>query len=185
MCRMKKDNTGFSLVELIIIIAIIAALTTTAALSISLIFSANAKTCANDIVGAISECKVTTMSYGQGNVRLLLYRDSSGNICSALQTRDKTGDPWVTGTDGSEKIGASKCSVTDGAGNELPQKAEDDSSLAEDVSGVWEIYFDRSSGSFRDETTISELYIEGGSRHYHIHLEKLTGKSTLEPVTAP
>ena len=74
MGRIKKDNRGYSLVELIIVVAIIAVVATTAVLSIGLIFSANAKTCANDIMSAISECKITTMSYGRGNVRLLIYR---------------------------------------------------------------------------------------------------------------
>ncbi len=171
MDRIEKDNRGYSLVELIIVIAVIAALATTLALSVSLIFSANAKTCANDIMSAISECKITTMSYGQGNVRLLLYRGDNGNIYSRLQTRDSAGSSWENGGEEAEKIGARRCSVTDGAGNELP-----------DESGAWEIYFDRSSGSFTDQTTISELHIEGGSRHYRIQLEKLTGRASLELV---
>lgn len=180
MCGLRKDNKGFSLVELIIVIAMIAALSATAVLSIGLIFSANAKTCANDIISAVSECKITTMSYGQGNVRLLLYRGSNGKIYSEIQTRDKTEDTWTTSDNGAENIGASRCSVTDEDGNELPQKTGN--TLPTQDSEAWAIYFDRSSGSFRTETTISDLYIEGGRRKYHIHLEKLTGKTTLELI---
>lgn len=182
-----KDNRGFSLVELIIIIAIIGALTAALVLSFGLVYGANAKTCANDIMNAISECKVTTMSYGQGNVRLLLFRGDDGNIYSALQIKDQTVKPpeWKYKNERPEKIGASRCAVTDDAGNELPEKAVGDSSLTEDASGVWEIYFNRSSGSFADETTGYELHVKGGSRHYKIHMEKLTGKSMLELVTSP
>lgn len=171
--------------ELIIIIAIIAALTTTLVLSFSLVYGANAKTCANDIMNAISECKVTTMSYGQGNVRLLLFRGDDGNIYSALQTRNQVGDPWEYKNERPEKIGASRCAVTDDAGTELPEKTLGDASLTADTSGAWEIYFDRSSGSFLAGTTVYDLHVKGGSRHYQIHMEKLTGKSMLEFVTSP
>lgn len=178
MCRIKKENRGYSLVELIIVMAIIAAVATTAALSVGLVFSANAKTCANDIVSSISECKITTMSYGQGNVRLLIYRGSNGNIYSELQTRKKADAAWEVYGDGPENIGAKKCSVTDGTGNELPKKAGD--ALPTQDSEAWAIYYDRSSGSFRSETTVSEFHIEGGNKHYRIELQTLTGKAILK-----
>lgn len=182
MRRIDKSNSGFSIVELIIVIAIIAAIIATAALSVGLVFSANARTCANDIVGAISECKIATMSGGRGNVRLLLYRDGNGNVCSEMQTRETEASGWVTGNDGAEKIGARRCLVgmTDGT-DDLPQR-----------DSAWEIYFNRSSGSFLENldgggiaTNVWEIYVRGGSRNYHIHLEKLTGKVTLELITTP
>lgn len=188
MRRMEKNNSGFSIVELIIVIAIIAAVVTTAALSVGLVFSANARTCANDIMGAISECKIATMSGGRGNVRLLLYRDVSGNIFSELQTRESASADWVTGNDGAEKIGARRCMVgsSDG-GDDLPQKSGTAVPTLE--AGMWEIYFDRSSGSFLYEgattTSVNEIYVQGGTKNYCIHLEKLTGKATLELIAAP
>ena len=59
--RISKNNRGFSLVELIIVIAIIAALIGTVILSVSMVFSANAKACSNDLQRAVADCKVTTM----------------------------------------------------------------------------------------------------------------------------
>lgn len=180
MRRMEKNNSGFSIVELIIVIAIIAAVVTTAALSVGLVFSANARTCTNDIIGAISECKIATMSAGQGNVRLLLYRDDTGTIFSELQTLEA--GSWTTGNDGAEKIGARRCMVgsTDGA-DDLPQR-----------DNAWEIYFNRSSGSFLENldsgataTNVWEIYVRGGSKNYHIHLERLTGKTTMELLPVP
>lgn len=177
MRRMDKDNSGFSIVELIIVIAIISAVITTAALSVGLVLSANARTCANDIMGAISECKIATMSSGRGNVRLLLYRDDTGNIYSELQTKETSG--WVTGHDGAEKIGARRCMVgtVDGT-DDLPQK-----------DSPWEIYFDRSSGSILYDgdttTSVNDIYVWGGSKKYQIHLEELTGKATLERLDVP
>ncbi len=180
MRRMEKNNSGFSIVELIIVIAIIAAVVTTAALSVGLVFSANARTCSNDIMGAIAECKIATMSAGRGNVRLLLYRDDTGTIFSELQTMES--GSWTTGSDGAEKIGARRCMVgtTDG-GDDLPLR-----------DNAWEIYFNRSSGAFLENldsgataTNVWEIYVRGGSKNYHIHLEKLTGKTTKELIAAP
>lgn len=178
MRRMEKDNSGFSIVELIIVIAIIAAVVTTAALSVGLVFSANARTCANDIMGAIAECKIATMSAGQGNVRLLIYRDSNGDIFSELQTRESASASW-TAENGAEKIGARRCLIsTTNGGTEVLE------------SGTWEIIFDRSSGSFASTTIdgvspVWDVYVSGGSKNYLIHLEKLTGKTTKDLVTTP
>lgn len=182
MRRMGKNNRGFSVVELIIVVAILAAVVTTSVLSIGMVFSANAKTCTNDIINAVSECKIMTMSAGRGNVRLILYRDADGDIYSELQTRTSESAGWVTGNDGAEKIGARRCAVgsTDGA-DDLPTR-----------DSAWEIYFNRSSGAFLENldgggtaTNVWDIYVGGGSRNYHIHFEKLTGKITMELIPSP
>ena len=168
MRRLEKDNKGYSLVELIIVVAIIAVIGLGATWSIILVFSANAKTCSNDIVNAISECKIMTMTKGYGNVRLIIYRDGEGGtIYSELQTRETSSSAWVTGNDGREKIGASRCSVgtADGA---------DDIPTGE--ATAWEFYFDRSSGKLMDETTVNEIHVLGGRKNYLIKIETLTGK---------
>lgn len=182
MRRIEKDNKGYSLVELIIVVAIISIIGMMSMLSIVMIFSANGRTCANDIVGAISECKIMTMTKGQGNVRLLIYRDgANGNIYSELQTKDSTSGDWVTGNNGREKLGAKKCIVGTADGlNDIPESKDT----------AWRICFDRSTGAFvyassagDDENTtfgLESIYVQGGKKRYHIKLEKLTGKQAIE-----
>lgn len=182
MRRTEKDNRGYSLVEVIIVIAIIAAIGLVTTLSVVLIFNANGKTCANDIVGAISECKIMTMTKGQGSVQLLIYRDgANGNIYSELQIKDSTTGDWVTANGGPEKLGAKKCTVGTADGlNDLPESSDT----------AWRICFDRSTGAFKyaasagdDENTtygLEKIYVQGGNRRYCIKLEKLTGKQTIE-----
>ncbi len=190
---LRSNNKGYSLVELIVVIAIIAVVGLGATWSIILVFSANAKTCANDIVGAISECKIETMSKGQGNVKLILYRDGEGGtIYSELLFKDAS-DHWTfkngqpEGTAGErEKIGASRCSVgtTDGS-DDIPT----------DRGTAWVICFNRATGSFvsaedvadgvaGDATTQalldSGIWVQGGSKKYQITLEALTGKTSKE-----
>lgn len=182
MRRMEKDNRGYSLVELIIVIAIISIVGLVSMWSIVLIFNANGRTCANDIVGAISECKIMTMSKGQGNVRLLIYRDgANGDIYGEVQMWDSTTGKWATNNGEREKLGAKKCTVGTADGlDDLPESKDT----------AWRICFDRSTGAFKyaasagdDENTtygLEKIYVQGGNRRYCIKLEKLTGKQTIE-----
>lgn len=183
MRGLEKDNRGYSLVELIIVIAIIAVIGLGVTFSFILVFSANARTCSNDIVSAISECKIMTMTKGKGNVRLIIYRDGEGGtIYSELQTRETSSSPWVTGNNGREKIGASRCSVGtfDGA-NDIPT----------DPNGAWGFYFDRSTGKLlkpseagivnaSDTIYVNDIFVMGGRKNYRIQIEMLTGKVTKE-----
>ena len=172
MHGLEKNNKGYSLVELIIVIAIISVIGLGATFSIILIFSANSRTCANDIVGAISECKIMTMTKGQGNVRVIMYRDGEGGaIYSELQTRETPTSAWETGRDGKEKIGANRCSVG-------TAETSDDIPTSRDTA--WEFYFDRSTGKLMDETTVNTIHVLGGRKHYLIQIERLTGKVTKE-----
>lgn len=176
MRRLSKNNKGYSLVELIIVIAIIAVVGLGAAWSIILVLSGNAKTCTHSIMNAISECKIMTMSKGQGNVQLLLYRDDDGNVYSEIQMRESKTSAWETAYNGLEKIGAKRCSIgSTKDADDLPGKAN-----------PWVICFDRSTGAFLYDaakggvTSIENIYVMGGRRNYHIKLEKLTGKQILE-----
>ena len=85
--KLAKNNSGFSLVELIIVIAIIAALIGTVVLSVSMVFSANAKACSNDLQRAIADCKVTTM--GKAQAWLIVYRGENGRIYSQLHIMEQ------------------------------------------------------------------------------------------------
>lgn len=172
MRGLEKNNKGYSLVELIIVVAIIAVIGLGATWSIILVFSANSKTCANSIVNAISECKIMTMTKGQGNVRVIIYRDGvNGTIYSELQTRETPTSDWEIGHEGREKIGASRCSVgTTETSDDLPTSRDT----------AWAFYFDRSTGKLMDETSVDTIHVLGGRKHYLIKIEALTGKITKE-----
>lgn len=175
--KLHRNNTGYSLVELIIVIAIMAALIGTAFLSITMVFGANAKTCANNIQRAIADCKVTTM--GKKEAYMELYRDTDGNVYTKLYVYEQNGAAPTEGEP--QKMGNSRVWVGYAKAGENPEDAR---SLEAGDSVV--IKFDRGSGSF-DKTTHGEcaqIVVRGGSKNYALELTQLTGKSEVK-VIAP
>lgn len=187
------NEKGFSLVELIIVIAIMAVVVGTVVFSVSMVFSANVKACCNNLQRAIADCKVTTM--GKSEAWLVLYRDNDNRIyCQmyyneAVIENDAEGNPKVKKDDAGnvimkavpaneepQKIGGNRVIVTyiDADGNEhldLPTEVNKE---------TFTIAFDRSSGSFKNAPKSMEII--GGNRHYHLEFNELTGKVTVKQI---
>ena len=194
--KCKWNEKGFSLVELIIVIAIMAVVIGTVVFSVSMVFSANAKTCCNNLQRAIADCKVTTM--GKSEAWLVLYRGSDNQIyCQmyyneAMIENDAEGNPKVKKDDDGnvimkavpaneepQKIGGNRVEITyiytDEYKNEKPS-----SDLKKGVENGITIVFDRSSGSFKNAPKSMEII--GGNRHYHLEFNELTGKVTVKQI---
>lgn len=169
------NNSGYSLVELIIVIAIMAVLIGTVFYSISMIFGANAKTCANNIQRAIADCKVTTM--GKKEAYMELYRAADGNVYTKLYVYEQTGATPVE--EEPQKMGNNRVYVGYIKPGETPDAATELNS-GDSVT----IKFDRSSGSF-DKTAhdnCAQIIVRGGSKNYAIEMTQLTGKSEVKAI---
>lgn len=187
------NEKGFSLVELIIVIAIMAVVIGTVVFSVSMVFSTNAKACCNNLQRAIADCKVTTM--GKSEAWLVLYRDDDNRIyCQmyyneAVIENDAEGNPKVKKDDAGnvimeavpaneepQKIGGNRVEITyiDADGNEHPDLP------TEANKATFTIAFDRSSGSFKNAPKSMEII--GGNRHYHLEFNELTGKVTVKQI---
>lgn len=176
--RYLKDNKGYSLIELVIVIAIIALIISTVFYSLVMVFSANAKSCANDIQRAIADCKVTTM--GKSSAYMELYRDTDQNVYTRMYVRDSSGTyvPSEPQQVGSSRVyvaytpkGGAETELSTGTGN-----------------NKIEIWFDRASGGFTKDGSgniYEMLRVQGGSKNYEIVLTELTGKSEVSLVTGP
>lgn len=172
------DNNGYSLIELVIVLAIIAAIMGTVFYSIILIFSANAKSTANDIQRAIGDCKVATM--GKASAYMELYRDAGNeNVYTRMYVMDSSG-AYVPSEP--QKVGPRRVTVA---------YSQDGTSETELAAGdKIAIFFDRANGGFTtgtadDGTTYpiyKAIFVQGGSKHYKIELTKLTGKSEVKVV---
>ncbi len=161
-------------------IAIMAVLVGTLMFSIVMIFSANAKACANAMQSAIADCKVTTM--GKSDAYLEIYRDTDGNVYGRMYIKESGSADYTPQEP--EKLGGSRVFV-----GYLPEGAAADADPTELTAGgaVVRIRFDRSSGSFAtaEYADCAALDIQGGSKHYRLTMTRLTGKTTLELVSSP
>lgn len=163
------NNNGYSLIELIIVLAIIAIIMCTVFYSIILIFSANARSCANNIQRAIGDCKVTTM--GKSSAYMTLYRNAEGNLYTQMHVMNSSG---VYEDSEAQKVGTQKVTVKYRA-----QGASETELLSGDEIEIW---FDRSTGGFADNavhTFYEYIRVQGGSKNYKITMTELTGKSEV------
>lgn len=178
---MKKNNKGYSLVELIIVIVILALLSGTALFSVSMVFGASAKACANDLKEALAETKVTAM--GKSEARLQISRSGADDcIYVTQQVKNVDDTDWKgskvdeNGEAVAEKVGNSRVSITYKKEGEALQELKSGESIY--------LCFDRGNGSFSDKSEgcilCEEIYVKGGSRSYKLTLTKLTGKVAIE-----
>lgn len=174
---MKKDNRGLSLVELIIVIAILAVLAGAAGYGIGLVTGRPADKCANKLKSLIQNNRITTM--GKLSAKLEIFVDAEGFICvtetvetdgaSPKVTTSRIGDRGVTlsyrltGESAFQTLGTTPLIISfnrsSGAFNAL------------DVAGMGAVY----AGKYCEEIEISK-----GSRTKILKLSYLTGKITLE-----
>ena len=167
--KLHDDNGGYSLIELVVVLAITAIIMSTVFYSIILVFSANAKSCVNNIERSIGDCKVTTM--GRADAYMVLFRDNEGNVYTQMHITKSDG----TVTDEEpQKVGTSKVDV-----GYTPKNGTETALLPGDSI---EIRFDRSNGGFKADAggrLYEEIYVRGGSKDFRITMTELTGKSRV------
>ena len=168
-----KDNHGFSLVEMIIVIAILAIVTTFGVMGINYLFGTHARACANELTTAIGRTRITTM--GEQETILRIYQDAVDHAYYKQVLIDgATAEP-------PEQIGKSTIEM---------QYYIDGDSTAYVIDGSTEliIAFDRSSGAEIDTVTMNiggityasvkcnRIDVSSGSRTYTINIVPVTGK---------
>ena len=186
---MKQNNKGLSLVELIVVIAIMAVVIGIGALSFNLLFGTQAKSCAQKVSGMLNETKTGCMSR-YDETMILSYRTAGSDpaITTAgyytenkLYTIDKDATSVETGSE-IRKMGGSRVVIT--------VYMADGSSFVLGQNNKVTISFDRASGAFDKATTvvdgsngsgyIDKITFQSGLRTYTITMVQETGKHTLQ-----
>ncbi len=172
---MERDNRGLSMVEIIIILALIAVLAGAVGLGIGMVSGRAADECAGKLRSAIRNSRITTMGKGAGEVRLYIYEAADGRfmirqvIGAAEPQTTPIGDKGVT----------------------VEFKITGDTTYRPlgDESHPLIIGFDRSSGAFKMLDAMGgdyigkycvEIKVSKGDRTKTLELFSLTGKVTME-----
>ena len=164
---MKKNNKGFSLVELIVIIAIMAVLVGAIITYVGSLGTAQAKKCANGIMNGFSQTKVCAMS--RSNASMVVYSNDEGTFLVTKQGSNER----------IEKIA--------NAGTVVEYRTVRDSSsfsaIGDSADTGVKIEFDRASGACKKMA--SSVYCYGfkvtcGKTTYIVNIEPLTGRATIQ-----
>lgn len=174
---MKKDNRGLSMVEMIIVVAILVTVTGTVFLGIGFVTGKPAEKCANKLLSLMQRNRITTM--GKLEARLEIYiKDDCLCVKEVVQTDGEAG-PKVT----ENKIGEAGVVVTYRLVGESTYRTLGDESSPLIIS------YDRSSGAFRDLSLMGsswagryceEIKIEKANKVKILKLVTRTGKITME-----
>ena len=153
----KKNNGGFSLVELIVVIAISVVLIGAATISIRSVMGVEVKQCARNIESIINKTRVTTM--GKDSAVLEIYKDASDGAYYYKTT--------INGTvSAPSKIGKSRIDVYYSMKDDYSDKTQLNS------SGSIMLQFDRSSGA--QKPMVSAAAVSGFKKTAQKRLSRYT-----------
>lgn len=175
------NNKGFSLIELIVIIAIMGVLVGGASLGIGLVFSKDAMKCATRLNDSIYDARANSM-YKAGKFELSIDNSGSVNIATISQTdlTPVTSDTvYLDGVDSGKKttISARFVTVTEAVPEEtdlrLPLNLTFDKAKGN-------VYFDvDADGTYDDGIIVFDITPLRGNRTAKVQLVTTTGKHTI------
>lgn len=181
--RKKTDNSGFTLMEMIVVIAVIAAMLVIATLSISVVFSTDAKKAAASVSSALSTCRENNRSREGKQTFLALKCDEAGRLEAALVVNGAISD--------TKRISSKNVSVTVD-GTELSGDTTLYVSFYRGTGGVRTFMTGTYSGSLLeapDSMSLSdtkldsrsggdygEIHIASGSKKYVVSVDMVTGR---------
>ena len=168
---MRRNNKGFSLVELIVVIAIMVILTGLISMGVGMAVSKPADECVAKIKSTLQNIRVTTM--GKYDAHVEIYKQNNQIYAKEIMVEDSTG---TTST---------KVNLVGTKGVQLFYELDSSGTYVELVEGGPSllIYYDRSSGAFSKATSgyyCTRIKAVKGTKQAVLRLYSLTGKIAEE-----
>ncbi len=179
--RIRYNNSGISLVEMIVVVAIMSVLVGALSIGLGMATTRSATQCASNMEICLNRCRTQTM--GKNNGFVAFYANSAGEVFM-VQKLNYPADSYniessdvVAGDYTIKKIGKNLTSVNCGGLELLSSENED--------TPVFYV-FERSAGSFvgcknadGSDRPSSDIIVKKANRSYKIEIQKLTGKVVL------
>lgn len=159
MDEWKKNNKGYSLVEVIVIIAVMVTLGAVVAYGVGMVSGKPVMQCARQMQILFEQNR--TVAMGKESTYVIIYKTSDGVMAQEYINGSPSGKPPV-------KIGESTVDVTCGG-----------TSIGDSVSNGTKVEFDRGTGALRGNAEMV-FVISGGGRTSTLTIEALTGKVRIQ-----
>lgn len=172
--KVEQDNLGFSFVEIIIVVAILAVVMGVAGLGLGLINGKPAQACAQKITSQIQECRNATLGKFKTTFRLHRNAENEVVVTKIIQEADGATAREEVTVVGEHDVRVEYC--TDSAGTNYIEVTQ---------TSILEFDFDRSSGSFLPVDVVADKYchyirVSKADTTCVIRLYPLTGKVTIQ-----
>lgn len=167
-----KNNKGFSLVELIIVIAILSVITGVSITAIGYMYTSDVKSSIHKLDSSIQKAQSYTVSKSSGGRDVaLVIKQKPEDGCYYAEFKGISGQS-------DEKIGGKKLEINCYVNG---------SASTVSTSNSFELYFDRSTGGLLPQTNNGSDYCDkivittnGGKNKCTIKISELTGKTEVE-----
>lgn len=177
MKKLNTDNRGFSLVELIIVIAIISVMTGVVGYGLSLSSGKPAEECAKKLASAISHGRTATM--GKYRNEIIVRKESNGRLTVTEDTLIRIENE---GTPSENQVTSQRSSVAGGKGVTVEYKIGTGGYTELTDGSEIRLRYDSGSGAMK-KTAPGDAYYTGfriskSGKVWYVNLETLTGRVT-------
>lgn len=175
MKQLKQDNRGFSLVELVIVLAIMSAIAGVVGYGFSMSNGKPAQECANKLAGAISHGRTTTM--GKYRNEIIVRKEATPD-----ERLTVTEDTLIRIEPDDSEVRSSRSSVVGAKGVTVEYKIGSGAYTELMPGSEIRLRYDSGSGAMKRTAPGDDYYtgfrISRAGKVWYVNLETLTGKVT-------